>query len=94
MNSSVARRVDIAFTGMNTNASTQTGQWITEKALSDHLQVSVRHLVNLRKRGLPHIFLGAVVRYDLAEVTEYLKTNRRLSSHVERQKRRAALEQH
>jgi hypothetical protein len=74
---------------MNENA--QPGQWLTERELSDHLQISVRHLVNLRKRGLPYVSLGSVVRYDLAEVTAYLKTNRRLSSHVERQKRRAAL---
>jgi len=79
---------------MNTNALHQPGPWITEKELSDHLKVSTRHLVNLRKRGLPHFFLGAVVRYDLAEVMEYLKTNRRLSSHVERQRRRAVLDQH
>lgn len=77
---------------MNTHASAQFGQLLTEKELSGHIKVSVRHLVNLRKRGLPHFLLGSVVRYDLAEVTEYLKTNRRLSSHVERQKRRAALE--
>jgi hypothetical protein len=77
---------------MKSNASSQlNGSWLTEKELSAHLKVSIRHLVNLRKRGLPHILLGAVVRYDLAEVTEYLKTNRRLSAHVARQKRRAAL---
>jgi hypothetical protein len=48
-------------------------------------------LVNLRKAGLPYVLLGAVVRYDLGEVLVYLKTNRRLSSHVERQQRRAEI---
>ena len=40
---------------------------------------------------MPYIALGKCVRYDLAEVEAYLRTNRRLASHVERQKRRAAL---
>ena len=84
--------VDKACEGMNSDASAQSGQqWITERELSAHLKVSIRHLVNLRRRGLPHILLGSAVRYDLAEVTAYLKTNRRLSAHVERQRRRAAI---
>lgn len=65
--------------------------WITEQQLAQHLQVSTRHLINLRKRGLPFIQLGSTVRYDIKEVEAYLRTNRRLSSHVERQKRRAGL---
>ncbi len=65
--------------------------WVTEQQLAQHLQVSTRHLINLRKRGLPFIQLGSTVRYDLEEVEAYLRTNRRLSSHVERQKRRAAI---
>ena len=85
--------VDIASASMNsTNSSTNSVAWITEKELAAHLRVSVRHLINLRRRGLPHILLGSVVRYDLSEVEAYLRGNRRLSSHVERQKRRAALE--
>ena len=65
--------------------------WITEKELVRHLRISVRHLVNLRKSGLPFIQLGSAVRYDMSEVEAFIRTNRRLSSHVERQKRRAAL---
>ena len=65
--------------------------WITEKELARHLRISVRHLVNLRKSGLPFIQLGSAVRYDMSEVEAFIRTNRRLSSHVERQKRRAAL---
>lgn len=67
------------------------GVWLSEQQLADHLHISIRHLANLRKRGLPFVQLGSTVRYDLAEVEAYLRTNRRLSSHVERQKRRAAL---
>ena len=76
---------------MNNTAPSIPGRWLTEKELSEHLRISTRHLINLRKAGLPYIQLGAVVRYDMGEVLAYLKTNRRLSSHVERQKRRAQI---
>jgi hypothetical protein len=78
---------------MNHDASSPTTPpgWISEKELARHLRISLRHLVNLRRSGLPYIALGKCVRYDLAEVEAYLRTNRRLASHVERQKRRAAL---
>jgi len=77
---------------MNQDASSSNpAAWITEKELARHLHISIRHLVNLRKRGLPHIQLGSAVRYSLPEVEEYVRSQRRLSSHVERQKRRAAL---
>ena len=65
--------------------------WITEQQLAEHLQISGRHIINLRKCGLPFIQLGSSVRFDLAEVEAYLRTNRRLSSHVTRQQRRKAL---
>ena len=76
---------------MNNEASSPSTPWLTEKQLADHLKISTRHLVNLRKAGLPYIQLGAAVRYDLREVMVYLRTNRRLSVHVERQQRRAQL---
>ena len=65
--------------------------WLTEQQLSEHLQVSTRHLINLRKCGLPFIQLGSSVRYDLEEVEQFIRGKRRLSSHVERQRRRKAL---
>ena len=77
---------------MNHDASSPAPQgWVSEKELALHLRISLRHLVNLRKRGLPYIALGKCVRYDMSEVEAFIRTNRRLSSHVERQKRRAAL---
>ena len=66
-----------------------TAAWFTEQQLAERLQVSTRHLI--RKAGLPYIQLGASVRYDPAEVEAYLRTNRRLSLHILRQKRRAAI---
>lgn len=75
----------------DTPTSNSAPQWITEQELSEHLQVSTRHLINLRKCGLPFIQLGSSVRYDLAEVEQFIRSKRRLSSHVERQQRRKAL---
>ena len=78
---------------MNTNDSNVLSTpWLTEAQLADHLKISTRHLINLRRGGLPFIQLGASVRYNLSEVELYLRGNRRLSSHVERQKRRAQLD--
>ncbi len=79
--------VDTACVGMNSETPLQSQQWLTEKELARHLNVSQRHLVNLRKTGIPHILLGASVRYKLAEIEAYLCGNRRLSSHVERKRR-------
>ena len=67
----------------------EQGDWITEQQLADRLHVSIRHLANLRKAGLPYVQLGASVRYRLGEVEAYLASNRRLSSHVERKRRQA-----
>jgi hypothetical protein len=70
----------------------QPTQWLTERELAAQLRLSVRHLINLRKAGLPFVQLGASVRYDLAEVDAYLRGNRRLSSHIERKRRSAAIQ--
>lgn len=69
----------------------KTGEWLTEQQLADHLHVSIRHLANLRKAGLPYVQLGASVRYRLGEVEACLASKRRLSSHVERKRRQAAV---
>jgi hypothetical protein len=75
----------------DTPTSKSAPQWITEQELSEHLQVSTRHLINLRKCGLPFIQLGSSIRYDLLEVEQFVRSKRRLSSHVERQQRRKTL---
>jgi hypothetical protein len=67
--------------------------WITEKELARHLGISARHLVNLRRSGLPYIALGKVIRYDTREVEQFIRTRRRLASHVVRQQRRKAMEE-
>ena len=67
--------------------------WITEQQLARHLGISARHLINLRRGGLPYIALGKVIRYDLREVEQFIRTRRRLASHVVRQQRRQALKE-
>ena len=74
--------VDTACMGVNSKPTPQSQKWITEKELARHLHVSQRHLVNLRKNGLPHILLGASVRYNLEEIEAYLCGTRRISSNV------------
>jgi predicted DNA-binding transcriptional regulator AlpA len=76
---------------VNIDAPTPTAPWLTEQQLAEHLQISTRHLINLRKAGLPFIQLGSSVRYDLSEVEQFIRSKRRLSSHIERQQRRKAL---
>ncbi|MDP3073634.1 MAG: helix-turn-helix domain-containing protein [Opitutaceae bacterium] len=41
---------------------------------------TVRHVINLQANGLPHFYLGRLVRFDPAEVREFLKTNRRIAA--------------
>ena len=76
---------------MNNDALPSTPVWVSEKQLAAHLGISARHLHNLRQAGLPHVLLGSSVRYDIHEVESFIRSNRRLSSHVARQQRRKAL---
>lgn len=54
--------------------------WLTEKELAARLNISTRHLINLRQAGLPCMRLGTAVRYEWVEVMTYLRANRRLPS--------------
>lgn len=67
---------------MNPEAPHPQRRWLTEKELAALLNISTRHLINLRRAGLPYVQLGSVVRYEPAEVSAYLKANRRVPSHA------------
>ena len=41
---------------------------------------TTRHVINLQANGLPHFYLGRLVRFDPAEVREYLHQNRRIAA--------------
>jgi len=73
---------------VNIESLNSTPGWLTEKQLAEHLQISTRHLINLRKAGLPFIQLGSTVRYDLEEVEQFVRGKRRLSSHIDRRRSR------
>ncbi len=62
--------------------SASLANWLTQEELAGRLQISVRHLIRLRSRGLPHIRLGASIRFDAGEVERYLHDKRHLPSPV------------
>ena len=41
---------------------------------------TTRHVINLQANGLPHFYLGRLVRFDPVEVREYLHQNRRIAA--------------
>jgi excisionase family DNA binding protein len=58
--------------------------WTTVR-VSKYLQVSLKTVFNLRKKGLPYVQVGGAVRFDPQEIKDYLINSRRLSSHRLRQ---------
>jgi excisionase family DNA binding protein len=58
--------------------------WTTEQ-VAQFLQVSLKTVFNLRKKGLPFVQLGGAVRFVPQEIRDYLVNSRGLSSHRLRQ---------
>lgn len=58
--------------------------WTTKKVAS-YLQISLKTVFNLRKKGLPFVQLGGAIRFVPQEVRDYLVRSRGLSSHRLRQ---------
>ncbi len=48
-----------------------------------------RHVVNLQANGLPYFYIGRLVRFDPAEVRDYLRSHRRLGPGVARRRARS-----
>lgn len=65
---------------MNGDPSQRTGRLLSEQELAKLLNISVRHLMNLRKAGLPHLQLGVAIRYDLQEVFWHIRDRRMVPS--------------
>jgi excisionase family DNA binding protein len=57
----------------------------TTKEVARFLDVSLKTVFNLRKKGLPFVYLGGAVRFVPQEIREYLANSRGLSSHRLRQ---------
>ena len=46
---------------------------LTTRELAGHFHCSERHIWIMRKRGLPHIRVGSLIRYDLDQVRRWLE---------------------
>jgi hypothetical protein len=57
----------------------------TTREVSKFLHVSIKTIFNLRKRGLPCVYVGGAVRFEPKEIRDYLANSRRLASHRSRQ---------
>ena len=44
------------------------------------LRCTVRHVHNLCRCGLPHVYVGRLLRFDPSEVRQYLLTRRRIAA--------------
>lgn len=63
--------------------------WTTAE-VARFLACTPRHVVNLQMNGLPHFYVGRLVRFDPAEVRAFLRDRRRLESGVKRRRSRFA----
>lgn len=72
--------------GMETNTpptQTQTTEnlWTVDQ-VATYLRCTVRHVHNLLRTGLPHLYLGRLLRFDADEVRAYLLKHRRVRSNA------------
>lgn len=44
------------------------------------LRCTVRHVHNLCRSGLPHVYVGRLLRFDPVELRQYLLTRRRIAA--------------
>ncbi len=63
--------------------------WTTAE-VARFLACTPRHVVNLQMNGLPHFYVGRLVRFDPAEIRAFLRDHRRLESGVKRRRTRFA----
>jgi hypothetical protein len=66
------------------NLPTPQHLWTTRE-VAEFLHVNIKTIFNLRKRGLPFVYVGGAVRFVPQEIKDYLANSRRLASHRSRQ---------
>jgi hypothetical protein len=66
------------------NPATTQDLW-TSREVAKFLHVSIKTIFNLRKGGLPCVYVGGAVRFVPQEIKDYLANSRRLASHRSRQ---------
>jgi excisionase family DNA binding protein len=57
----------------------------TTREVAKFLHVSIKTIFNLRKKGLPFVYVGGAVRFEPQKIKDYLANSRRLASHRSRQ---------
>ncbi len=67
---------------MNANVETPhaTENLWTVDDVATFLRCTVRHVHNLCRSGLPHMYVGRLLRFDAEEVRQYLRTRRRVGA--------------
>lgn len=51
--------------------------WTVDEVAA-YLKCTTRHVHNLLRAGLPHLYLGRLLRFDPSEVRDYLLRHRRI----------------
>ncbi|MDP3072361.1 MAG: helix-turn-helix domain-containing protein [Opitutaceae bacterium] len=65
------------ITPLPTPTATAGILWTIDEVAA-YLRCTVRHVHNLLRAGLPHIYLGRLLRFDPEEVRGYLLKQRRI----------------
>ena len=63
-----------------TPLSSPTQNLWTVDQVASYLACTVRHVHNLLRAGLPHLYLGRLLRFDPQEVRAYLLKHRRIAA--------------
>ena len=61
---------------MNTPLPSPSENLWTVDQVATHFGCTVRHVHNLLRAGLPHLYLGRLLRFDPAEVRDHLLKHR------------------
>ena len=73
---SASPSVSESLAASSSSASVADSLWTCDEVAA-FLRCTVRHVHNLLPRGLPHIYVGRLLRFDPAEVRAYLIKYRR-----------------
>lgn len=61
------------------NPQPTEGLWTVDEVAA-FLRCTVRHVHNLARSGLPHLYVGRLLRFDPLEVRDYLLKRRRVAA--------------
>jgi excisionase family DNA binding protein len=61
------------------NPQANDNLWTVDEVAA-FLRCTVRHVHNLCRAGLPHVYVGRLLRFDPIELREYLLKRRRIAA--------------